>query len=153
MGSSAKVLGLGWNAGNDTLQMFIKQSKSASKFTIRTILTTLAEIWDPLGFLCGVTMVGNLILQSVVRMKRESDDLIPDEDLETRWEHWVEELEKCGDLIVSRSILPNKSFKSEPNYEVMGFSDGRSVAYGCAVYSRWFDKQESIIDVKFIEAK
>ena len=74
------------------------------------------------------------------------------EDLETRWKHWVEELEKCGDVIVSRSIMPSKSFKSEPNCEVMGFSDGSSVAYGCAVYLRWFDKQESIIDVKFIGA-
>ena len=86
-------------------------------------------------------------------MKREWDDLIPDEDLETRWKHWVEELENCGDLIVSRSIMPSKSFKSEPNCEVMGFSDGSSVAYGCAVYLRWFDKQESIIDVKIIGAK
>ena len=86
-------------------------------------------------------------------MKREWDDLIPDDDLETRWKHWVEELEKCGDLVASRSIMPSKSFKSEPNCEVMGFSDGSSVAYGCAVYLRWFDKQESIIDVKFIGAK
>ena len=65
----------------------------------------------------------------------------------------MEELEKCGGLIVSRSIMPSKSFKSEPNCEVMGFSDGSSVAYGCAVYSMWVDKQESITDVKFIGAK
>ena len=63
--SNGKVLGLRWNAGNDTLQVLIKQSKSARKFSRRSILTTLAEIWDPLGFLCGVTMVGKLILQSV----------------------------------------------------------------------------------------
>ena len=99
------------------MQVLIKLSKSARKFT------TLAEIWDPLGFTCGVTMVGMLILQSVVRMKREWDDLIPDEDLETRWKHWMEELDKCGDLVASRSIMPSKSFKSEPNCEVIGFSD------------------------------
>ena len=117
------------------------------------ILTTIAEIWDPLGFLCGVTMVGMLILQSVVRMKIDWDRSIPDEELETKWMHWLLELEKCKDLVVSRSLMPTKTFESTPNCELVGFSDGSSVAHGCALYLRWYDDQESIIDVKFVAAK
>ena len=36
---------------------------------------------------------------------------------------------------------------------LIGFSDGSSVAYGCTLYLRWYDKDESIIDVKFVGAK
>ena len=38
-------------------------------------------------------------------------------------------------------------------YELVGFCDGSSVGYGCVLYLKWVNKDESIIEVKFLGAK
>ena len=56
-------------------------------------------------------------------------------------------------VIISRSILPDGEFPDVINCELVGFSDGSSVAHGCTLYLRWHDDNVTKIDVKFIGAK
>lgn len=151
--NSGKVLGIRWNGEEDTLGIYVKEKEKSKAFTRRMVLSRIAEIWDPLGIICGVTMIGKLILQSIVRMKMDWDVVVPDRELEAEWENWLQQLQKCEKVIVTRSILPVKKFESTPKCELVGFSDGSSVAHGCTLYIRWYNEQESVIDVRFVAAK
>ena len=52
-----------------------------------------------------------------------------------------------------RSILPSKGAITDMNFEIVGCGDGSSVAYGGAVYIRWYDENEKNVELKFIGAK
>ena len=71
---NGKVLGMLWNGLEDVLSIKIKEAKDITKvFTKRIVLKNIAGVWDPLGLLCGLLIVGKLIFQSVVRMKLNWD--------------------------------------------------------------------------------
>ena len=148
-----KVLGLNWDAERDVIFNEQPQKKTVKEFTKRIVLSKLAEIWDPLGLLAGVVLVGKLIFQSIVRMKDDWDSKIDDYELERKWHTWISELEKCHDVILPRSVLPEKDIRDSMKCEIVGFSDGSSMAYGCALYLRWYDGDEDQIVVKFLGAK
>ena len=70
------------------------------------------------------------------------------------WDIWNGEIAKCDDVVIPRSILPiEKIDEKELTCEIVGFSDGSSVAYSCVLYLRWMNKDGLIVDVKFIGAK
>ena len=98
-------------------------------------------------------MVGKLIFQSVVRMKVSWDEEILDEELGRKWQLWLTELEKCEGFCMPRSILPSKGNLKDMNFELVGCSDGSSVAYGSAVYIRWYNEKENCVELKFIAGK
>ena len=150
-----KLLGLIWNINEDKLRANLGREK-ITKLTKRRMLTTIAQIWDPLGLLGGIVLTGKLLFQSVVRVKAGWDDNLEDKrELMEKWKNWVDEVEKCDDVVVSRCILPDPDKFKEGSIkgEIIGFSDGSSSAYGCVLYMRWSNSDESNIDVKFLGAK
>ena len=86
-------------------------------------------------------------------MKKQWDEKIDDPELLHKWQLWLTEVGKCSGLVVARSLLPSIVFSTPPLCSLIGFSDGSSIAYGCTLYLRWYDKDESIVDVKFVGAK
>ena len=150
---NSKVLDLHWNGKKDVLSVVFRKINKSPKFSKRTVLSTIAEVWDPLGMCAGVLSTGKLIFQSIVRMGKEWDKEICDIELAQKWNRWVTEIRKCEDILISRSLLLDTHFKSDPNCELIGFSDGSSVAHGCALYLRWLNSDESTVDVKFVGAK
>ena len=150
---NGKVLGMLWNGDEDNLSVKIKIATSISKFTKRNVLRTIAKIWDSLGILCGLLVAGKLIFQSIVRMKLQWDEINQDGELAAKWQQWLTELEKCDGFCIPRSILPTKRNIRDMNFELIGCSDGSSVAYGCAGYLRWYDNDEQNIELKFIGGK
>ena len=118
-------------------------SASETSMTKRKTLRHLSEIWDPLGMWAGIVITGKLLFQSIVRLKLEWDQVINDEEVLKKWESWREELLKCKDLVVARSIFPSKEYSGENlKPELVGFSDGSSVAYGCVLYLKWKNADE-----------
>ena len=150
---NGKVLGLNWNAKKDLLSIPVQKGNGTTEISKRIVLSKIGEIWDPIGLLAGVLLVGRLIFQSIVRMKGDWDEEIDDVELTRKWYNWVLELEKCNQDIIARSILPEGEFPDGINCELIGFSDGSAVAHGCTLYLRWYDDKENRIEVKFIGAK
>ena len=67
------VLGCKWNVKEDTISLKISEKK-LNKITKRAILSTLAEVWDPIGLTVGISIKGKLVLQSIVRLKMDWDE-------------------------------------------------------------------------------
>ena len=147
------VLGLNWDANYDALKTQVKERREVTEFTKRVVLSHIAEIWDPIGLLAGTLVVGRIIFQSIVRMKVEWDEKIEDDGLLQKWNNWLSELRECGNVVLSRAIFHDNVFPNGAKSELIGFSDGSSVAHGCSLYLRWYDEEEKTVDVKFVAAK
>ena len=146
-----KVLGLNWHPERDTLSVITKDlSVEFRNFTKRTVLSTIASLWDPLGLCAAFIVKGRLIFQSIVRLKGGWDEQIRDEELMIKWERWRSQIAECKDIILGRDLFPSRPL---PNCKFIGFSDGSSVGFGCVIYLRWSNDDESEIDVKFMAAK
>jgi len=78
-------------------------------------------------------------------MKYEWNTVIYDPELETKWEHWISEVDKCEDLSVDRSLMPS-NLNEKSKAILIGLSDGISVAHGCVAYLR--GQMEVIITLK-----
>ncbi len=61
---SVKTLGLQWEPKRDLFK-FKTATQQINKITKRTILSQLAKIFDPLGWLAPVTIVGRCFMQKL----------------------------------------------------------------------------------------
>ena len=65
--SGTKLLGLGWNESKDTIS--ISFEKKASEPTKKGVLQTLSSIYDPLGIVSPVTLMGKIIFRDIFATK------------------------------------------------------------------------------------
>ncbi|KAL1249119.1 hypothetical protein QQF64_022437 [Cirrhinus molitorella] len=80
-----RALGIKWNIERDCFR-FDNTSKDQPA-TRRGILSTVASIYDPLGFLAPFVLHGKRILQEMCHQGINWDDSLP-EALRPRWESW-----------------------------------------------------------------
>ena len=151
------VLGCNWDMERDTLSVNIRENKM-DFISKRTVLSTIAEIWDPIGITSGVMILARLVFQSIVRLKLDWDEPIQDLILLQKWKQFLEEIAKCKDIVISRNILPpvktnEKGEMMKLKCSLIGFCDGSDVANGCVTYLKWYNEDESFIEVKFLAAK
>jgi len=129
-----KVLGIRWNARNDELYFFVNFD---SDITRRSMLKFIASIYDPLGLVNPMVVMGKILLQEATRRKLGWDDSVP-VDLDSRWLKWIEGLPKIASLRIARCIRPG-SF-SDAVTELHHFSDASEQAYGACSYIRCINK-------------
>jgi hypothetical protein len=96
-----KTLRVGWNADADTFQFKIATSPGIA--TKRCILSTIAAIYDPLGFVSPVVLEGKQILQELTCKGLGWDQQTPRERV-------VLKAESTGELLRRQSLLPRRSF-------------------------------------------
>ena len=128
------VLGLVYDTGRDTLSLNIKtraegQQKPASK---RSLLKSVAEIFDPAGWMEPVTVVGKMLLQKLWFQKLDWDEAAPDH-AQIDIQKWERECQKLKDVAISRryaAATRGDALKSTLHI----FSDASSEAYGAAAY-------------------
>ncbi|XP_057311105.1 uncharacterized protein LOC130648966 [Hydractinia symbiolongicarpus] len=74
-GTMIKVLGLQWNTENDQLMITTEKFKNLSPATTkRQVLTTIASLFDPLGYLSPSTIKMRLFLQKLWDQDKNWDD-------------------------------------------------------------------------------
>lgn len=129
------TLGVQWNIQSDTFQFNIVLNDKP--LTRRGILSTVSSIYDPLGFISPVILVGKQILQQKCGENIGWDDPIPDE-LHMRWERWRNDLKELSDLQIRRCVTPD-DFDDVKVREFHHFSDASSTGYGQCSYLRLID--------------
>jgi hypothetical protein len=84
-----RSLGTFWCIESDTLGFRIElKDKPATR---RGILSMISSVYDPLGIVSPVILVGKQILQDLCNQNVDWDDPLHD-DILTRWERWRNEL-------------------------------------------------------------
>ena len=127
-----RALGVYWCVESDTFQMHI--TLQDTPLTRRGILSTISSIYDPLGFVAPVLLVGKQLLQELCREGTDWDDPVPDQ-IRIRWEKWRSKLCLLNEFKVRRCFKPN-DFGPVQSTELHHFSDASTSGYGQCSYIR-----------------
>lgn len=140
-----KVLGLKWDPATDVF-LFDVQS-SARLCTKRVILSELAKIFDPLGFLSPLTIKAKCLMQRLWILGIDWDETPPEEIIST-WSTFYEQLSTLQRLYLPRRLTIDEA----TIYELHGYCDSSEQAYGAVIYLRSVGNDGSI-QTRFLCAK
>lgn len=125
-----KTLGLKWVPTTDCFTIAMPDSV-AKKITKRTVLSKIAQIFDPLGLLSPTIISAKLLMQDIWRQNLDWDCILPTE-LETQWAHFINNLQCLRGM-----ELPRYYFADIPiQLYLLGYCDSSSRAYGACIYLR-----------------
>lgn len=125
------VLGLRWNVRSDTFCFSVKEEKAIVSTTKRIMLSEVARLFDPTGFLSPVTIVGKTIIQRLWQENCGWDEQIPTH-LKRQWLQLQSQLVYLNELKIPRWIGTSR----DTTMELHIFSDASSIAYAAAVYAK-----------------
>lgn len=126
------VLGIRWDVENDAFTFKIMlESKPATR---RGILSTVASVYDPLGFLAPFMISAKKVLQEMCHKGISWDEPLPIE-MRPRWESWLEDLSKLDKIQIPRCFTPS-NFGKILRTELHHFSDASNKGYGQCSYIR-----------------
>lgn len=135
-----RALGIYWSIKNDRFTFNITQKDQSP--TRRGILSTVAAIYDPLGFAAPYLLSGKKILQEMCRQGTGWDDPLP-EHLRPRWERWRKDLVNLEKLQIDRCYVP-ANFGEVEKRELHHFSDASITGYGQCSYLRLVSKAKDV---------
>ncbi|XP_025602297.2 uncharacterized protein LOC112694947 [Athalia rosae] len=127
---AVKTLGLLWDNTKDILK-FNLTIKKMPKITKRTILSTISEIYDPIGFIGLVIMQAKVLLQELWIWKIAWDEAVP-ASIETTWNNYYGTLGELNRLEITRNVNP----RNGAAYVLLhGFGDASEKGYGACIYA------------------
>ncbi len=135
-----RALGVQWCISSDKFQFRVRVKEHP--FTRRGVLSTVASIFDPLGFVAPIILKGKQILQRMCQDKVGWDDPLPD-DLRPCWEAWLQDLHNLSSVEIPRHYIPLAA-KEVQQCELHHFSDASVSGYGMCSYLRVVSKSGEV---------
>ncbi len=135
-----RALGIYWHLEHDHFKFRVIFKDQPA--TCRGILSTVASLFDPLGFLASFLLKGKTVLQEMCRNGMGWDDPLPD-GLQPGWEHWKADLFNLEKIQVPHCIVP-AGFGKITKREIHNFSDASMRGYGQCSYLRLGNEQGDI---------
>ena len=135
-----RTLGLQWNIESDSFQFRIVLKERP--LTRRGVLSTVSQVYDPLGFIAPVILLGKQLLQEVCHKGFDWDVPLPN-DIKNRWLCWKDALFKLQDLKIPRCVKPS-NFGPLKSVQLHHFSDASTIGYGQCSYLRLLDIDDRI---------
>jgi len=126
-----KILGISWSPATDVFQ-FQVSFPFLIPSTKRAILSTVARLFDPLGWGTPVTITAKILLQKLWQLKIDWDETIPS-PLEAHWISVKTSLANLNGVSLARWVQRGSDTVS---CELHGFSDASTTSYAAAVYIR-----------------
>ncbi|XP_043259315.1 uncharacterized protein LOC122401313 [Colletes gigas] len=131
-----KALGIGWKPRTDEIRYNIKLTDGNPRPTKRTILSQIAQLFDPLGLLGPVIVRAKIIMQLLWKADLGWDESVP-QSIHTMWLEFTQELP-----LLNKFSTPRKTIVDSPiEIQMHGFCDASEAAYGACIYLRSIDNQ------------
>ncbi|XP_078321623.1 uncharacterized protein LOC111100747 [Crassostrea virginica] len=127
-----QALGIKWSIEEDAF--CFKTTDQNTTPTRRNMLSIVASIFDPLGFLSPFTLNGKRILQEMCQGSIGWNDPLP-ADRQPIWEAWIKDLHNIDLIKVPRCLIPGE-FGRPDSIELHHFSDASTSGYGQCSYLR-----------------
>ena len=138
-----KVLGVEWKPSEDVFSFDGVCVPEDVVVTKRVILSFIARMFDPLGFLSPYIMTLKLLFQETWRLGLAWDDPVP-EEIRERFSGWVRGLEEIKEMTVPRSYCAS-GWQGVIDVEIHAFGDASESGYGAAVYLRLTMSDGSVV--------
>ncbi|XP_026828149.1 uncharacterized protein LOC113562575 [Ooceraea biroi] len=146
--AEARTLGLIWNPNSDTFRFKVSAVVSSSSITKRTILSRISQLFDPLGWLSPITLVGKMLIQQLWKDQIEWDDPVP-AAISQKWVSFADNLTTVESYSIPRWLHTHSDSQA---IEIHGFSDASHDALGAVVYLRSFS-EFSDVNITLLVAK
>ena len=143
-----RSLGTYWCIETDTIGFRIELKDKP--LTRRGILSTVCSVYDPLGIVAPVILVGKQLLQELCHDGIEWDDPVPSH-VHSQWEKWRSELPLLEKITIARCVKP-PSFGEPVVTELHSFSDASDVGLGQVTYLRLVNNLNQV-HVSFLMGK
>ena len=125
------VLGMTWNTEKDTITLkLVDPAAAKTSPTKRNVLSTCAQIYDPMGLASPHSVFGRMILQKCWEDNVEWDQEL-NEPLKQQFLEFCEQLPRLEEVTTSRCLLADEKSRVIGIYT---FVDGSTKAYACAVF-------------------
>ena len=132
-----RTLGLEWSIKQDSFKFSINLKDRPT--TRRGLLSAVSSLFDPLGLLCPVIVVGKQILQDICKLKLDWDEALPQPIID-RWISWKNSLFQLESLRIPRCYQP-ENFGTLTDVQLHHFSDASQLGLGQCSYLRLKDDQ------------
>ncbi|XP_063377545.1 uncharacterized protein LOC134664729 [Cydia fagiglandana] len=143
-----KILGLTWDRKEDVFKITVNLPNSRIPTTKRQIISEVASLFDPFGWLAPVIITAKVMIQRLWLYNLSWDDELPPEVVE-EWRNYREELSELQSIQIPRWI---KITSRSKDIQLHGFADASSLAYAGVVYLRVTDEND-IIHISMLAAK
>ncbi|CAG9133315.1 unnamed protein product [Plutella xylostella] len=124
-----KILGLGWSTDNDDFYFKIDPPDLDSVCTKRTIMSTIARLWDRMGFVAPTVLVAKLLIKKLWQLKVDWDEVPPNQVVRL-WRQFCRELPALNEIKIPRCL----SVATGCEVTLVGFADASEQAQGGVVY-------------------
>ncbi|XP_018395526.1 PREDICTED: uncharacterized protein LOC108774017 [Cyphomyrmex costatus] len=128
-----QTLGLQWLPSSDLFQFTFNYDINFD-VTKRKVLSAIAKLFDPLGFLSPIIVTAKIFIQELWSIKISWDDPLPSH-LVDQWHKFLDALREIPTITIPRWI----GISSQSVVEVHGFSDASQKAMAAVVYLRVID--------------
>ena len=126
----SKALGVIWDVKEDVFKIRVDVKKK--DVTRKSMLSTIASMYDPLGLVSPCVITGKMLFQEATRLKLSWDEEVPS-SLAEDWKQWLLSLDELRSVSFPRCMtLIAKVIR----YEIHNFSDASQKGYGCCNYLR-----------------
>ncbi|CAI6357679.1 unnamed protein product [Macrosiphum euphorbiae] len=144
---STKILGLQWDPSSDIFSYHTSTLSLTTPYTKRSILSTIAKLYDPLGLLGPIIFWAKCFMQSIWQANIQWDEQIP-EVLADTWKRFSVEIPLVSQIKLRRYIDCSQTGTTQ----LLGFSDASKKGYAATVYLRHIHDNDQI-SVYLITAK
>ncbi|KAL0870589.1 hypothetical protein ABMA27_005551 [Loxostege sticticalis] len=134
-----KILGLTWDRREDEFQYSVAVSELSEPVTKRKILSEIARLFDPLGWLSPCIILAKIIIQKLWLKGLDWDEEVS-ADINKQWVTYRNELPLLKEFRIPRWMGTNKN----SHIELHGFADASNAAYAAVVYARVIDKENNV---------
>eukprot|EP00057_Strongylocentrotus_purpuratus_P002646 XP_003724934.1 PREDICTED: uncharacterized protein LOC100891637 [Strongylocentrotus purpuratus] len=153
-----KVLGSVWDNSKDVFSYRVKidmqeysEGKPEGEWSLskRKILSQIALVFDPLGFVAAFLIRAKIGMQSLWEKGYDWDEMLPEAD-QKWWIDFFKEMKELDEVKFERSLTPSTTVIDHSMPCI--FADASQNAFGACVYLRW-QLENGNYDVRFVMAK
>ena len=147
------VLGMSWLPSSDcfSFESFIYNNVEIVA-TKRALLSVIAKLFDPLGFLSPFVMHAKILFQDCWRLGIDWNDPLP-QHLKTRFIEWISDCKYLRDYHFNRCYFPDLKWTTLEQVELHAFGDASEKGFGCTIYMKIWDPHSGIFRTSFVAAK
>lgn len=129
-----KALGMQWNVKSDKIVFkgYNMLAEDPVMVTKRTICSTTAKVYDPLGLLAAYVLRGKLVIRECWKRKLDWDSPVS-EELSGIWLAWLKELKHLSTYEIPRCVLLKQDESVPEEFHIFGDASGDAMGVCCYV--------------------
>nr|XP_029716184.1 uncharacterized protein LOC115259599 [Aedes albopictus] len=124
---TVKTLGICWEPERDQFRFNYHVSQTILRATKRSILSAISQLFDPLGLVAPIVVLGKMLMHELWLIACSWDDEVPD-IVKQKWETFYHQLPKLSEFRIQRY-----AFQANSVAQLHTFADASEVAYGASV--------------------